>query len=563
MKFSFLFLTGAALSIVSAPAQWVTKTYPLATGWNGIWMPGDASYATVQDLVAANANITEIWRWNPNPDQVQFSQTPAAPTTSSDEWTVWKKDGSETQLSRLVGNSSYLVRCSAATSWPIKQLAVPPAAVWLISGANFLGFPGAGSGTTTTSPTLGSYLASYPSASTTVLAPGAKIYKYIGGDLNASNPMLVSPNSERLDPTKAYWFQIPTVSNFTAPVEYEVPSSAGLAFGRTQTAITAGVTNRSTSAVTLTVTVEASETAPDGQTGVTGGVPLTRRIFNSATNAYDETAMGGGFTVTIPASGRANMDFGVDRSAMTSSSAYYASILRIKDSGNLTDVILPVSAQAATTAGLWLASASVTNVASTVPGATGTTTAQPFPLIFLVHVDTAGTARLLSQVFVGRLATAGNPLGLGLYENTILPHAQSDIPPRRYVSCQLPMIPYIVGTGTVGTGGTVAWDISIPFNDPTNPFVHTYHPDHDNLDASFALPLQNGDESYSIARTCTFAFTSAPPGGATVAGWGSTVLGGVYSETLRGLNSKTLSVSGAFAMRRISENPSILNVTTP
>lgn len=213
---------------------------------------------------------------------------------ASDEWTIWKRDGSETGLSRMVGNSAYLIRCSGAVSVPIKQLVPPPLATWLISGGNFLGFPSATAGP----PKMSSYFASYPSASTTVLATPAKIYKYIGGELASSNPMLVSPGAETLDPNKASWFNVATVGNFTAPVEYEVASSAGLAFGRTQTVGSIGITNRSTSSLTLTLTLGSSEAAPGSHPAISGGVPLTRRIFNSTINAYTETAMAGSFTIT-------------------------------------------------------------------------------------------------------------------------------------------------------------------------------------------------------------------------------------------------------------------------
>jgi hypothetical protein len=40
------------------------------------------------------------------------------------------------------------------------------------------------------------------------------------------------------------------------------------------------------------------------------------------------------------------------------------------------------------------------------------------------------------------------------------------------------------------------------------------------------------------------------------------VLGGYYTETLTGLNKATLSVSGTFAMRRLSEIEAI-DLTTP
>src|SRR5690606_18920709 len=122
-----------------------------------------------------------------------------------------------------------------------------------------------------------------------------------------------------------------------------------------------------------------------------------------------------------------------------------------------------------------------------------------------------------------------------------------------YVSPQMPLTPYILGSGSVAAGSTVTWQIPIAFDDPTNPFVHAYHPDHDNLDASFSAPLEDGEESYTIGRDCRFTFTSEPPDGSSVSGWGATILGGYYEETLTGLNAQPLEVGGAFSMRRISE----------
>ena len=566
MKFFLIPLCALLVTAASVQAQWVDRTYTLLQGWNGVWLAGDASYTTVESHFAGT-EVLEVWRWNPDPDETAFTTTPSTPSTNSEEWTVWKSDHTEQALTQMIGNSAYLIRCKSATSLTIRQLAIPPAATWLISGANFLGFP-AVSGT----PTMSSYLASFPSASTTVLAPGAQIYKYIGGELSGSNPLLISAGAERMDPNKAYWFQIPTVGNFTAPVEYELPSTSGLAFGRSLTAITVGVTNRSTSSMTLTVSVEDSLEAPKDQTPVEVTLPLTRRIFNSSSNSYTETPITGPFTVTVAASGRLDLDFGVNRAGMTDSSLHYASILRIKDAGNLTDVRLPVSAQAATTAGLWYAQVKVTNVQNAQNPSSGSTTSQPFPLVFLMHMDSSNVARLLSQAFVGKLTADGNPLGIALEESGILGYTQSDVKPQRYVAPQLPLTPksYHALSGTFATGSTAQWSIPVYFDDPTNPFVHTYHPDHDNLGTDFKTKLKSGDESYTVNRTCSFTFTSSPPDGSTISGWGTTVLGGTYTETLTGLGgtapppppvttpptpagSKFLTVSGTFAMRRISE----------
>ncbi len=42
--------------------------------------------------------------------------------------------------------------------------------------------------------------------------------------------------------------------------------------------------------------------------------------------------------------------------------------------------------------------------------------------------------------------------------------------------------------------------IQIPYNDPTNPFVHQYHPDHDNKDARFEnIPLPSNTTATATA----------------------------------------------------------------
>ena len=573
MKRSYLILSAFFLAICPLEAQWYSKTYSLAAGWNGIWLQGDASYTTVADLFASNTNITEVWRWNPNPSQVQFSDTPSTPTTNSEEWTVWKRnDPTEQVLQRMVANSAYLINNSSAStaSVTIKQEARSPLNTWLISGSNFMGFPSAG--TSSSWPILSNYFASFINGSNTGLPSDTKIYKYVGGPLSSSNPLQVINTTERLDPNKAYWINLATVSNFTGAVEYEVPGSGGLIFGRTASALTIGVTNRSTSSLTLTISLDASEAAPTGQAAIRGAVPLTKRVFNSSTNSYDETSVpttgsSPTYTVTVAAGGRANLDFGVNRSSLsTTSSDFYASVLRIKDSAGLTDVRLPVSVQPATAAGLWIGQVDVSRVVSTQQGS-GSYTTRPFSLYVLMHLDSAGNARLLRQAFTGRLVASGNPLGLAISESRVLSSSESDVKPRRFYMPMMPAgSPTIVASAspaTLAAGSSVLWNITHSYNDPLNPFVHTYHPDHDNLDARFsATPLAAGQESYTVVRACTFSFTSSPPNGSTVTGWGTTVLGGNYTETLTGLNKAMLSVSGTFAMRRLSESADI-DLTTP
>jgi hypothetical protein len=55
----------------------------------------------------------------------------------------------------------------------------------------------------------------------------------------------------------------------------------------------------------------------------------------------------------------------------------------------------------------------------------------------------------------------------------------------------------------------------------------------------------------------SFAFALTPPAGTSSSGWGSTVLGGTYSETVTGLHRDPLTVTGTFELRRVSELGSI------
>jgi hypothetical protein len=554
MKSLLLTLAVAPLFLAApARAQWQDVSYTFKSGWNAVYLHGDASYTTLATLFASYPEVTEVWRWNPNPTQVQFTDSPQIPSAGTPEWSTWKRDGSVTSLSQMVGQSAYLVKCSSASpsARAIRQRAMPPSATWVRSGANLLGFPGFGTGAS--SPTFSSYFATFPAA----IASNVKIYKYVGGDLGPGNPLQVfSTSSEKLDRNQAYWFQSAVVGNFYAPVEITPSNSNGLDFGRTGSTVTVRLRNRTAATVTLSITPTASAAAPSLQTAITGSVPLTRVNADGTSTAL---TVGSAITQVVGPQGTVDVTFGINRAGMSGTTTYYASLLRFTDSGSLLDVNLPVSAAPASLAGLWVGDAQVSAVTSKVAGSPGATTPRSFPLRFILHVDAAGTARLLSQVFMGTLANEGNPVGLCTKEAGLKQDAKDSA--RRMSVAHLPLDTVTSsGSGSVAPGSTLVRTVSIPYNDPTNPFVHTYHPDHDNLDArpdGTAVPLAAGVESHGITRQCTFQFASAPPTGVSSVGWGSAVIGGNYTEVLTGLHKETITVSGAFTLRRASEEAAL------
>ena len=542
---SLLLTLATLLLAATAHAQWQSTTYTLKTGWNSIYLHGDATHATPDELFAAYPEVIEVWRWNPNPTQVGFTTSPLIPSAGTAEWSTWVRGGSANSLGQLIGQTAYLVKCSGAASVILPQRVLPPNASWVRNGANLLGFPSKPAGGVY--PTMGSYFATFPAA----IASNVKIYKYVGGELGAGNPLQVfSPATEKLDRNQAYWFDSKVVGNFYAPVEISLSKSSGLDFGRTGSTVTVRLLNRSSTVSTVTIAPVASANAPTGQEDVTAAVPVTRRVFNAGTASWTETPISAASTEVVGPNAAVELTFGIDRTAMTGeSNAFYASLLRFTDSAGLYDILLPVTARKASLAGLWIGEAVVGGVQSKVPGSADTDTPQGYPLRYIVHVDDAGAARVLSQVFVGKLDGETPQDGITPLEINLSPTDKAGA--SRIVAAHMPLDRVLATTGSFAAGSSLSCTIGTPFNDPASPFVHQYHPDHDNKSGSTALV--SGQESYDISRAVTFTLAATPPQGVSPIGYGGSVIAGTYAEVISGLHKETLQVTGTFTLNRVSE----------
>ena len=364
---SLLTAFASLLLAASASAQWSTTTYALKGGWNAIFLNGDATQDTIDNLLPSS--VLEVWRWNANPEQVQFTESPLIPSSGTAEWSVYRRGfPAESTLSQLVGQNAYLVKCSgtASTSYSLSLRQSPrlPATSWVRNGANLLGFPS--SKLSGSYPTLANYFATFPAA----IAANTRIYKYTGGDLGAANPLQIfNPATERLDATQAYWFSAEVTGDFYAPIEVSPSSAGGLHFGREATSVVLRIRNRTAAAVTLTFSPVASEAAPSGQTAIAGAVPLTTRTYSSAL-LWTETALSAPYTQVIGPQTTLELTFGINRSDATmlaaTSDARFASLLRVTDSSNLLDVAIPATAQKSSLAGLWMGDIALNSVSNKV-----------------------------------------------------------------------------------------------------------------------------------------------------------------------------------------------------
>jgi hypothetical protein len=169
----------------------------------------------------------------------------------------------------------------------------------------------------------------------------------------------------------------------------------------------------------------------------------------------------------------------------------------------------------------------------------------------LVHRSAAGETYLLQQAFMG---SNGSTLSLATAENLF---PAGTVPTSRVSVASFPNNTVILGTGSVGTSGTLSFPVLLGYNADANPFVHRFHPDHDNLDARFTTLLPAGRESLTVNRTVTLTFLSSLPG-VTDAAWGVTMLGGTYVETVTGLRAVPLTVKGVFVLNRVSDVATLL-----
>lgn len=175
-----------------------------------------------------------------------------------------------------------------------------------------------------------------------------------------------------------------------------------------------------------------------------------------------------------------------------------------------------------------------------------------FSVPLLLHRDSTGLTRLVQQIFV-----ASQPSGV------LLAAAERLLPVGVKASGRMSVASLPVGTvrsatsGSIGRSGSSVFEVLLDYDSDSNPFVHRFHPDHDNLDARFETKLAAGRESLTVKRTVTLEFLPSVAG-VTDPSWGSTMLGGTYTEVVEGLRPVPITISGSFVINRVSDAASLL-----
>ena len=621
-------LVVAALFCGHAHAQWTTRTFSLNPGWNAVFLnvepePNDCA------TVFSGVPIDSVWYWSSERSTVQFVRDPSKIMPNDPDWRAYFPDTSiaraATTLRVLRGNRPYMIKLggTAPVNWAVRGKPSMHALTWLPNSYNLVGFQTDPAG----APTFQKLFAG------STAHAGQPVFRLRQN--TQSWEQVTAPASEKPDPGEALWVWTSGASTYQGPLRVESASHGDIDFGRAATELRVNAWNDTAAAKTCTLRVLDSESPPSGASpGLAGAVPLSYWKDDYATGDAGWRAYANAQPMTAPvASGKyKSIRLSVRRRDMTPAAApentNYQSIVQISDGEGML-VSVPVTALGLQTstgakamthaaAGLWVGSVTVNKVSQPemhgkhyVPGEGGDSehpetvtdipqpTGSEFNFTLIVHVDAAGTARLLQQVTLmwqdgtykpdpmfagGHVVDTPGHYVLITDESLLSKFKGASMRGgvsvgRRYstpaftwsskVNNQLVNNRELDMTGVFPTpekpvpASPLTCTLALGYDDRLNPYKHIYHPDHNNLD-EYQEPLDPAKvatESWDITRVVSLEFIDFTKSGtvddAAYAGWGDKWIGGTYRETIAGTHRSAVNVQGTFRLNYISDVPEL------
>lgn len=565
-------------------AQYRTESWDLVPGWNAIYLNIDPGDDPLEIALAGDLDITEVWQWRPG--GLDPSLDPALTTsTGADEWKVWRRDDLANSTFNIFSpHAAYAILTTSAQTFTLKGKVIVPRVRWRTDGSNLVGFPINGQ------KQLSDYL-----TGSGIVGSNTEVYRYVGGDMSENNPALAPANLIQAKRGEAFWIRSHKFSDFYGPVSVDIALDSGLDFGAGGSLKRLVIRNRTDDAISVAVSPIASEAAPGESTAPTAPTLLTRER-DATSGLFNYSPFGAGTNLTIPPRDSVGLSLSVDRSVMPGApGAQFAGLLRVTDGGGLTDIYLPVTAEKASLAGLWVGEARISRVQNQLqrfqrdedgdylvdgngkyvpeyerdgngdlvldgggsPIPVGdqdlNATAQEFKLRLILHVNAAGTATLLSRAYAGIISDDGAGTTLtGIATEESFLHASHLATAVRLSTSHLPTDFVQEMSGSLAPSASLTTTVSLGANHPSNPFLHIYHPDHDNKDARFENPALAGTESHAVNRAITLALNAAAgPGDGPE--WGTSLLSGTFSETVTGIHKKPIAATGIFAIGKVSD----------
>ena len=548
-----------ACALIPASAQWTRQTIALNPGWNAVHIDIDPLPQDCGEIFAG-VPIESVWAWNRSFRSVQFLQNPDELLPTQPEWRTFFPAGHPqaflNNLFTLRAGHTYLIKLAdnaTAVELKLTGRAVPPSHEWYPDSYSLVGFPVSDGAALTFSEYFAASAAHKP----------LKIYTLAR---DGTWQRIAEPATTAIERGRAYWVWCDGPSDYAGPIVVALDGKQAVEFGSGSNNDEVQLRNIGSSSRACTIRVIASAPPPIDAGAAALAGPLRLDYYNAS---YDPQRFAwdpfpASLERTLSADGTWTLVFSLRRAELPhAANALYQSVLEVTDARGLR-ILVPMTAEGmGATAdetplprpGLWVGTVMLDGVSEVNGSPDPQPTSAPFSFRLIVHQDSNGVARLLSEAteVVSRKSGATVPMILSdgrTLSQYVQPHDAGSIA-ARFSSAVfgfrgMRTLNYSAGSATLSLTLTLGYD------DALNPFKHLYHPDHDNLQ-NYRTRLPEGDESYTVTRAISMAFTSTPVPGAPVSGWGDTLTGGNYSESVNGLYHSTLKTSGRFVLRHVSD----------
>ena len=569
-----LCIVALLLGAVTAQAQVATyqQTIELQPGWNSIWVQVQPEANHLSE-VFANLPVASVWRWIPTEAGARFIQDPAEGLQNVEGWFAWfpepRPEAFLSNLFRINANTAYLVRLEGTESLQVVLDGRPQLVPlrWQTDAFTLTGLPVA----PLNPPTFGEFFANSPAHQ------GQPVYK-----LQANGQwQVVNPASTAIREGEAYWVYTEGNSRYQGRLEVALDQGESLEFAAALDEIRFVLRNRSALPGSFLVRRLGASAMPiafrneDQETGDVGWPFLPASLVLDASPRENVFVTLGVVRREFSASRMEQIieitdEFGERRLLHLGGNTLQPFVAPVRgSSGRMADSV--------SLAGLWLGEVEIDAVSeSQQAGVVPEPAPQSFSQRFLVHVDSSGQARLLKDVIQmwqegtvapsaldptrneviesGRYVLLTDPGLIGLFTGSINRDGASVGQRYSTVAYDFEADAQLFD-GEFGPGSQLSTTLVIEPDLPTNPFLHRFHPDHDNRDAQF---LNFQAEAYQVVREMRLIFAVDDPLGATPPGWGETIVGGFFEESITGLHKNAIFTSGQFRLRRISSVP-VLN----
>jgi hypothetical protein len=537
---------------------------------------------------------------------VEFIQDPSVPIPNQSTWLAYYHGSTAPEelksfilsnLHAIHGNSAYLIQRggTAGVNFPVSGEPVIPSVNWKPNSFNLTGFHLAAGG----EPTYSDFFSSSPAHA------GQEVW------VLRNNAWIEAAPAELMKHGEAFWVFCEGSSKFNGPVSIQLGNGGSLEYGKVLDELELIITNRTTSSRRIVL-------AP-----TSGGFPLYYWNFDPASSvaSWEEISNLKPLSISIGndsyGKGKSQrIRLGVKRVGLSPDQVVIANLAITDLDGYGTNIILPASVTGVSYSGLWSGYATLNKVEEARKGDNiPVYTDSELSMRLLIHVDAGFQASLLQQViqmwqegalindpenlgkkivdpnnpghfvllaedshipyFSGAALLDSRPVGKRISSAAFGNFYEMDTRPEENLELYstFQKKPYkVLQNGTFQLGATLNVTLWLPADDPSNPFIHKYNPDHlppekkeDPLGSGIYKWNQAPEKMFDITRNITFEFRETDAEDNLILGagdldWGSSKVGGIYTENITGLHKDIITTSGTFILEKISD---VQNISSP